>query len=312
MARRLRLQFPGAMYHVINRGNYRRDVFETAGAAKAFVETLGEACERHEWRLHAYVIMRNHYHLALETPQPNLIDGMHWLQSTYSVRFNRFRSESGHLFQGRYQSLLIEDMAALARVVNYIHLNPVRAKIVEPPQVAAFRWSSLGQFTRADRPRYLIASDWLRHNGFTDSSDGWRAYVELLVQNATQTDVKRDHDELCRGWAIGTAGWRKAVAKDHAHLALHRGVAAEELRDMKHARWAELLERLLREYGKTTAVAHAEAKGAAWKCAIAEKLRREAGAAHRWIAEQLVMGSDSSVRSHLSRRRNAKNQQLSA
>src|SRR5258706_14385578 len=143
MARRLRIEFEGALYHVINRGNFQRDVFQSAGAAKAFEAALGEACERHHWRVHAYVIMRNHYHLALETPEANLVAGMHWLQSTYASRFNRFRRARGHLFQGRYQALLVEDAGALVRVANYRHLNPVRAKIVAAAQVATFRWSSL-------------------------------------------------------------------------------------------------------------------------------------------------------------------------
>src|SRR4051812_47665112 len=124
MARKLRLQYEGALYHVINRGNYRRDIFQTAGAAKAFEATLFEAGDRYGWRLHAHALMRNHFHLALETPESNLVEGMHWLQSTYATRFNRYRSDRGHLFQGRYQSPVIEDAAVLVRVVNYIHLNP--------------------------------------------------------------------------------------------------------------------------------------------------------------------------------------------
>ena len=130
MARRLRIQFGGALYHVINRGNYRRAVFGTVGAARAFESTLTETCVRHGWRLHARGIMPNHYHLALETPEPNLVEGMHWLQSTFATRFNRFRNERGHLFQARHQSPLVEDAAALARVIDYIHLNPVRAGMV--------------------------------------------------------------------------------------------------------------------------------------------------------------------------------------
>ena len=136
MARKLRIQFEGALYHVINRGNYRRDVFSSPGAAQAFVELLGEALPRFGWRLHAFVIMRNHYHLALETPVPNLVDGMHWLQSSYATRFNRFRQERGHLFQGRYQAILVEDLTAMGRVVDYIHLNPVRAALVGRAKVS--------------------------------------------------------------------------------------------------------------------------------------------------------------------------------
>lgn len=77
MARRLRIEYPGALYHVINRGNYRRDLFQSTGAAEAFLETLFEAAGRYRWRIHAYVLIRNHYHVARETPEPNLIDGMH-------------------------------------------------------------------------------------------------------------------------------------------------------------------------------------------------------------------------------------------
>src|SRR5687768_11163700 len=93
MARRLRIHFPGAIYHVINRGNYRRDLFETTGAARALEYALGEATLRFGWDTHAFAILRNHFHFAVTTPLPNLGDGMHWLQTTFAVRFNRVRSE---------------------------------------------------------------------------------------------------------------------------------------------------------------------------------------------------------------------------
>ncbi len=143
---RLRIQYPAAIYHVINRGNYRRDVFETTGAASSFVATLGEASTRFEWEFHAFSILRNHFHLALTTPIPNLADGRHRLQTTLAVRSNRFRAERGHPFQGRYQSPPVENAAALLRGVDPIHLNPVRAGIVPAEQVAQFRWSSLARF----------------------------------------------------------------------------------------------------------------------------------------------------------------------
>jgi len=126
MARKLRIEYEGALYHVLNRGNYRRDLFETVGAAKAFLAVLEEGSAMFNWRVHAYVLMRNHYHLALETPLPNLVEGMHWLQGTIATRFNRFRQEQGHLFQGRYHAILLEDRSVLSRVVDYVHLNPVQ------------------------------------------------------------------------------------------------------------------------------------------------------------------------------------------
>ena len=107
MARKLRLEYPGACYHVINRGNYRADVFRTPGAQAAFESCLFAACEKSGWQLHAFVIMRNHYHLAMATPQGNLVAGMQRLQATFANRFNRLRGERGHLFQGRYKALLV-------------------------------------------------------------------------------------------------------------------------------------------------------------------------------------------------------------
>ncbi|MBI5768031.1 MAG: transposase, partial [Verrucomicrobia bacterium] len=96
MARKLRLEFPGACYHVINRGNYRARVFATEATRAAFEACVFEACEKSGWVLHAFVVMNNHYHLALETPEGNLVAGMQWLQATFANRFNRLRGERGH------------------------------------------------------------------------------------------------------------------------------------------------------------------------------------------------------------------------
>lgn len=122
MPRELRLLLANALYHVLNRGNDRRDVFENSGSKGAFLAALDKAC----WRVHAYVVARDHFHLALETPDPNLITGMHWLLGTFANRRNRFRDERGNLFQGRYQPQLVEDQTALGRVVDYLPLNLVR------------------------------------------------------------------------------------------------------------------------------------------------------------------------------------------
>ena len=132
MARRARIEFSGAIYHVLDRGDRREAIFRTEEDRKLFLDTLGEACRRTGWRVHAYVLMSNHYHLLLETPQPNLISGMHWFQSTYTVRFNRRHRLSGHLFQGRYKAVIVdpEEGSYFVTLSDYIHLNPVRAGLV--------------------------------------------------------------------------------------------------------------------------------------------------------------------------------------
>src|SRR5476651_1300545 len=171
MARKLRLEYAGACYHVINRGNYRRDLFAGKGAAESFQGCLFEAAARFGWRVHAFVIMRNHFHLALETPEPNLSEGMQWLQATWAARFNRFRGEAGRPFQGRYKALHVEPGPALAQVAHYIHLNPVRAKIVSAEKVREFRWSSLPLLVAKHRPRGLDGGTVLKESGeLTDSA----------------------------------------------------------------------------------------------------------------------------------------------
>lgn len=108
MARRLRVSHAGAIYHLINCGNYQRDVFASDGAARSSLATVDEACRRFGWGVHAYAVMINHYHLAVETPQANLSEGMHWLHSTYATWFNCFRCERGHLFPER--AILVEKL----------------------------------------------------------------------------------------------------------------------------------------------------------------------------------------------------------
>ena len=298
MARQLRLQYPGALYHIINRGNYRRDIFEATGATVAFLSTLGETCTAHRWVLHAFTIMRNHFHLALETPEANLADGMQWLQATYACRFNRFRAENGHLFQGRYRALVIEDDAALINVVDYIHLNPVRAGIVLPTHAANYRWSSLTCFVEGPRPLWLVSKRWLAHLQLDDSAAGWARYLErltLLNSDAAEQE-RRGFDNISKGWAIGTAGWKRAIAKEHAQLALNPGLPYAEIRDLREASWQIALEKRLQDSGHSRADITIAPTRVRWKLEIAGRLRKDAGAPYRWIAEGLKLGSPVSLR----------------
>jgi REP element-mobilizing transposase RayT len=123
------LEAAGGIYHVLNRGNYRADVFRRAKTRAAFLKCLDEACTKTGWRVQAWCVMSNHYHLALETPQANLVEGMRWLQGTFSARFNRLRMERGHVFQGRYKSLVVDPWDGLGPLCHHLHLNPVRAHL---------------------------------------------------------------------------------------------------------------------------------------------------------------------------------------
>lgn len=298
MARRLRLQFSGAIYHVINRGNYRRDLFATPGATRSFERTLGEACLRFDWVVHAFAAMRNHFHLALTTRLPNLSEGMHWLQTTFALRFNRFRSESGHLFQGRYQSPLVEDAAALVRLVDYIHLNPVRAGICTATAPATFPWGSLARFVHGPRPAWLSAREWLAQLQIDDSTAGWARYVERLHCLASQPADQQEaaFADICHGKPVGTNAWRQALAREHRHRALEQDLPHEEILPLKQAHWTAAFEQALDHHRISTADLVASRRIPRWKVEVACLTRRTSGAPWRWIAEQLRLPKSASLR----------------
>jgi hypothetical protein len=189
-------------------------------------------------------------------------------------------------------------------LVNYIHLNPVRAKIVASEQAAAFRWSSLGRFVRGGRFAQMEAAPWLRAMKLEDDKVGWAEYLERLRQLAPDLaeQERLGFATMSRGWAIGTQGWRRAVAKDHAHLALNPGLGATEARALREAAWMARLETLLAEAKRTLADAEAAPKSESWKVELAAKLRQDSGAPIAWIARTLHMGSPNAVRGYLSKR----------
>ena len=145
MARKLRLQYPGAIYHAMNRGDRREPIFTDDQDRTLFLETLGEACAKRDWQVHAFCLMGNHFHLVAETPRGNLVEGMKWLLGVYTSRFNHRHKAFGHLFSGRYKAVHVDGSGNgyLKTVCDYVHLNPVRGGLVAPDQpLQSYRWSS--------------------------------------------------------------------------------------------------------------------------------------------------------------------------
>ena len=141
MARPLRIEFPGALYHVTARGNARAPIYHFDADRLLFLDVLGSVVEEHRWLCHSYCLMPNHYHILLETPEANLSRGMRQLNGLYSQQFNRRHDRVGHVFQGRFKGILVEKESHLLELARYVVLNPVRAKIVRAAE--AYRWSSL-------------------------------------------------------------------------------------------------------------------------------------------------------------------------
>src|SRR3954465_8470679 len=132
MARKLRVQYPGAVYHVMSRGNHRQRIVRNVADRQLFLKTLGEASQKAGFQVHAFCLMTNHFHLVLETPQGNLVAGMKWFLSTYTARHNRRHMLFGHLFSGRYKAIIVDASTPgyLRTVCDYVHLNAVRAKLL--------------------------------------------------------------------------------------------------------------------------------------------------------------------------------------
>ena len=155
MARHLRVEYPGALYHVTARGNDRGAIFETVEDRVHLLEVLAEGLERFEVRLYAYVLLDNHYHAVLETEHPNLNRFMHYVNTAYTVWMNRRNRRTGHLFEGPYRAVVMEKEGYLLAVTGYVHLNPVRMRgwktrpVAERlERVASYLWSSYGAYTR--------------------------------------------------------------------------------------------------------------------------------------------------------------------
>lgn len=140
MSRPLRLEFPGALYHVTSRGNARQDIVADDVDRTQLLASLGHVVARYGWLCHAYCLMDNHYHLLVETPKPNLSQGMRQLNGVYTQAYNRRHRRVGHLFQGRFKAILVEKEAHLLELCRYVVLNPVRAKVVTHPR--RWAWSS--------------------------------------------------------------------------------------------------------------------------------------------------------------------------
>ena len=306
MPRKPRIESSDGLYHVINRGNYQSSVFETEGARLAFEKTLFEACGRFGWRLQAFCLMSNHFHLCLATPLGNLSAGMGWLQGTYAKRFNGYRDIVGHLFQGRFKSLAVEPGTHLKHLVDYIHLNPVRAGLTAAESLNRYRWTSLWYFShRRARPEFLD-SEWMDYcENLADSGPGWRRYLqELILQARIDARELREVDQrMCRGWCIGGDDFKRALAKDLTEGEGELRMAHDELAEFNRVRWWSNLEKCQRALGMLGVDPTSTIKSAPWKLAIASKLKREGSVTNAWLARSLAMGVPKAVSAQVGRYR---------
>lgn len=186
MARPLRLQYPGALYHVTARGNERKAIFRSDEDRQTFLTILSQAIERYRLILHAYVLMGNHYHLLVETAEANLSLAIRHLNGVYTQAFNRRHRRVGHLFQGRYKAILVEKESYLVELSRYIHLNPVRAGIEGSLR---YRWSSYPDYVGSRKaPAWLVYGEVLGYWGqdIGRAQGAYRRFVEEGIKKGVE------------------------------------------------------------------------------------------------------------------------------
>lgn len=306
MPRKARVEFGGAVYHLLDRGDRQEAIFRDDRDRETFLRTLGEVCARCGWRTHGLVLMNNHYHLLVETPEANLVAGMRWFQTTYTVRFNRRHRLSGHLFQGRYKAVIVdpEERGYFATLSDYIHLNPVRARMISlEERLYDYRWSSYPWYAaRAGRPNWFEPGRVLGELGLDDTRDGRRRYAERMRQRAVdELSGKRamETEELRRGWCLGGASFRERMLSllEATGEKLQRGKALDGAVRRSHD--LEEAERLL-EAGLQHVALERSALGTLKrsdprKIAIARLIRGRTAVPNQWIARELCLGHVTSV-----------------
>lgn len=209
MARPLRIEYAGAVYHVTSRGNEKKPIFLDEEDRERFLIFLGELPTRFEVLIHGYVLMGNHYHLLLETLRPNLQKTMQYLNTAYTVFFNRKRSRAGHLLQGRYKAFLIQKDSYLLGVSRYVHTNPVRARMVDLPQ--EYPWSSYRDYIGTRKREAWLTREWVLGQFSQNETSARRRYKKFVEEG--MEGAENPFASLRAGLILGTDTFMEEVKR---------------------------------------------------------------------------------------------------
>jgi putative transposase len=322
MPRQPRIEYPRAYYHVMCRGDRREAIFHGDADRKCFLETLEEVCARTGWRVHAWVLMDNHYHWLLETPEANLVDGMKWFQNTYTRRFNSANRLWGHVFGGRYKSIVVEPGDYHQRLVDYIHLNPARASLVETScaeDLLSYSWSSLTEHymqSPSKRPDWINVSTRLEVAPKQERARHRKQYLNYLygitLEEGTKAGKGLPHGQgqqstLSRGWYWGSQEFREKLEEIFRRGNEKNREPAksgnQQTSTPKHGLDEAL--RLISEGMKALEISDKEirqTKGSfAPKVVIATAVHQKTTASQSWIAGKLSMKSAINVSQQIGR-----------
>jgi REP element-mobilizing transposase RayT len=293
------------------RGDGGKTVFEDDKDHFAWVDLLERACARFGWRVHAWVLMGNHFHFLVETPEPNLVPGMKWMLGVYSQGWNRRRERHGHVFQGRYKAVVVngeEQGGSYFKIVaDYIHLNPARSGWVEGnsgKSLKSWRWSSFPAYAGGKKPDWLETGRVLRAFQLSEDRRGGRAYGGYLEARAKDMDSAVNDAslaELRRGWYLGEKGFGEKVLEAVAEAVRPKrrkgSLGGEAAKAHDHAEAENIAKGGLAALGLPDVADDLRGRGK-WireKAAIAAVIRKRTGVGNLWISGRLEMGHEGSV-----------------
>lgn len=311
MPRKPRVEYAGAIYHIMSRGNRGDPIYQDDRDREVFIDTLEEACTKTGWLVHAFVLMGNHYHLLLETPEANLVEGMKWLQGAYTQRFNARHKLWGHLLQGRYKAIPVDQGGGCGyfpTVASYIHLNPARAKLIEleAGKLSDYRWSSYPLYLDpAKRPAWLVAERVLGALGVTDDPAGRRWYREHMRKRVLEIACADDPqavdaswEKIRRGWFFGSDGFRKELmgrldgSLEGKKASSFSGEAVREHNEVEAER---LVQKGLSILHLDSGTLESMRKGAPEKMAIAWLLKKRTIVRNEWVSKRLFCGHPANI-----------------
>lgn len=337
MPRSIRIEYPGAIYHVMARGNRRQEIFLSDEDREIFIHTLGQACERTGWKVLAWILMPNHYHLALQTPEPNLVAGMTWFQNTYTRRFNTRQRQWGRLFGDRYKAIPVQPYDApggsdsssgfssgyLGVLIDYIHLNPVRAGLIQPGpggSVVDFKWSSLASayaIAPAKRESWMEVETGLALAGCLDTAKDRKRYIAALDRRAASEesgkcglpDPNKLDAELApsvstgsglqRGWYLGSEDFRDQLLLKSSPVPDHNAVFRSSGMNWDHAeaKAESILQKAAKHFGLKgpEQVPEQMERGDLTRVAVAWAITRWTSVPQAWTARRLNLKSATNV-----------------
>ena len=334
MPRQVRIEYAGAVYHVMARGDRREGIFNDEEDRAMLLKILAQACDKTGWRVHGWVLMDNHYHWLIETAEPNLVDGMRWVQNTYTRRFNVRHKLWGHVFGGRYKAVLVQsdsngEQDYLGNVLDYIHLNPVRARLVDAKQglgLLDYRWSSLSQVYAVApkrRPRWCTSERGFSAFGCKDTVAGRRAMVGRLEARSLEEETEKCgwksvagqslNSTLRRGWYWGSTTFREKLLElinERLQRAKNRNYqTSRQAHDHSEAQATALIRSAMEILGLSDEDRRIGRRTDARKVSLAWAIARSTTVSQAWIAHNLGMRSAANVSQQIRRFELSRNHQ---